>query len=136
MESSTTFCCWLCKSKPVYMCASIPYGGYVPGQTITVSVDINNESSTDFDDVKISLKKFIRYNSQVPCMKTKEEVLTEAEVRYGSIKKTSRNNFMQHLIIPPVPPTNLNYCRVLNVTYEVQIKCKGANFSSDPIVRL
>ncbi|KAG5679988.1 hypothetical protein PVAND_009522 [Polypedilum vanderplanki] len=136
MEFSKTFCCWCCKSKPIFIAASIERGGFVPGQIINVSVDINNESNYDFEDVKVSLKKIIRYNSQVPTLKSMEEILTEAEIRHGQIKKYSKHNFIQQLTIPPVPPTNLNYCRVLNVTYEVHVKCKGPTFSVDPFVKL
>lgn len=136
MEFSKTFCCWCCRTKPVFISASLERGGFVPGQIINVSVDINNESSYDFEDVKISLKKVIRYNSQVPTMKTKEEVMTEAEIRHGQVKRYSKHNFIQQLTIPPVPPSNINYCRVLNVTYEVQVKCKGPTFSIDPLIKL
>jgi hypothetical protein len=136
MEFSKTFYCWCCKTKPVFVAASIPVAGYVPGQTINVSIDINNESSVDFEDVKISLKKYIRYNSQVPTMKTLEEILTETEIRHGQMQKKSKKNFIQPLVIPPVPPTNTSYCRVLNVTYEVHVKCKGPTFSTDPLIRL
>ncbi len=32
METSKTFCCGILRSKPIFMMASIPMGGYVPGE--------------------------------------------------------------------------------------------------------
>jgi hypothetical protein len=110
--------------------------GYVPGQYIHVFIDINNESRVDIEDVKVTLKKFIRYNSQMPRMKTKEEVITESEIRCGGLKKGQKVNYNQRLPIPPIPPTNANYCRVLNVSYEVQIKCKVSTLSNSPLIRM
>lgn len=109
-------------------------GGYVPGQAINVGVEINNESRIDIEDVRVSLKKIVRYNAQIPHSRTKEERTTEAEIRCGGLKRRSKIAYTQQLYIPAVPPTNLNYCRVLNVCYEVQVKCKVSGMSFSPVV--
>lgn len=136
METMKTFCCAFCRSRPLFLAASIPMGGYVPGQAINVNVEINNESNVDIDDVKVSLKKIIRYNAQIPSTMTKEDVITEVEVHSGGIKRRSKDTFNQQLFIPAVPPSNANYCRVLNVSYEVQVKCKVSGLSQGPVVKL
>ena len=136
MEIVDTFYCGLCKTAPLFLAASIPISGYVAGQNITVSVEINNESRIDVDDVKISLKKIIFYNSQTPSKRTKEEILTEAEIRCGGVLKRNKGKFAQKLLIPAVPPSNLNYCRVLNVSYEVHVTAKIAGVHRNPLLKL
>lgn len=136
MEILKTFYCGFCKTAPLFIAASIPMSGYVAGQNVNVSVEINNESRIDIEYVKITLKKIIFYNSQTPTTKTKEEILTETEVRCGGILKRNKGNFEQKLVIPPVPPSNLNYCRVLNVSYEIRVTAKIAGVHRNPVIKL
>lgn len=136
LEVFKTFYCWMCKTAPLYVAASIPMSGYVAGQNVNVSIEINNESSIDVEDVKVTLKKFIFYNSQTPSKKTKEEVLTEAEIRGGGVLKRNKGKFDLTLLIPPVPPSNMNYCRILNVSYEIHVTAKIAGIHKNPVIRL
>lgn len=136
LEIVNTFYCGLCKTAPLYLAASIPMSGYVAGQHIVVTVEINNESRIDVDDIKITLKKMIFYNSQTPLRKTKEEILTQAELRCGGVVKRNKGKFEQKILIPPVPPSNLNYCRVLNVSYEVHVTAKIAGVHRNPVLKL
>lgn len=136
MEIVKTFYCGFCKTAPLYMAASIPMSGYVAGQHIDVSIHLNNESRIDVEDVRISLKKIILYNSQTPSMKTKEEILSEAEIRSGGVQKRNKGQFNQRILIPPVPPSNLNYCRVLNVSYEIHVTAKISGLHKSPTIKL
>lgn len=136
METVNTFYCGLCKTAPLYLAASIPMSGFVSGQNVSVSIDINNESRVDVDDIKVSLKKIIVYNSQTPTKKSKEEILTETEIRCGGVLKRNKGKFCQKLLIPPVPPSNTNYCRVLNVAYEVRVTAKVGGVHRNPSIKL
>jgi len=49
-------------SGTLHLSASIPFSGFVAGQLISVSVDVNNQSETPVKEIKISLKKLIKYN--------------------------------------------------------------------------
>ncbi|KAJ9599747.1 hypothetical protein L9F63_026405, partial [Diploptera punctata] len=49
------FCCW--KSGPLNVVLSLPVGGYVPGQDIPVTVDIENGSDIPIREVKCTLRK-------------------------------------------------------------------------------
>lgn len=136
IELANTFYCGFCKTDPLFMAASIPMSGYVAGQNINVSVEINNESRIDVEDLKIALKKIIHYNSQTPSKRTKEEILTETEIRCGGVQKRNKGRFDQKLLIPPCPPSNQNYCRILNVSYEVHVTAKIAGVHRNPVLKL
>lgn len=109
---------------------------FVVGQNVTISIEVNNESRIDVEYIKVSLKKIIFYNSQTPTTKTKAETLTEADIRCGGVTKQNKGKFEQQLIIPPVPPSNLNYCRVLNVSYEIHVTAKISGIHQDPVLKL
>lgn len=136
MEVIKSFYCGFCKTAPLYIAASIPMSGYVAGQTIEVSLEINNQSRIEIDDVKVSLNKLIFYNSQTPRKHSKEQVLCETEIRAGKVQKQSRVKLDQKILIPPVPPSNLNYCRVLNVGYEVHVIAKVGGMHKNPVIRI
>lgn len=136
MEIMKTFYCGFCKTSPLFLAASIPMSGFVAGQGVIISVEINNESSIDVENLKISLKKIIFYNSQTPAKRTKEEILNEVEIKCGGVQKRNRKNFDQQLIIPPIPPSNMNYCRILNVAYEIHVTAKVSGAHQNLTVKL
>lgn len=140
MEVMKTFCYSICQSKPIFLSVTTPNGGYVPGQAILATIHINNESRYDIEDVKVLFNKIVRYTSHTPTVKTKEDVTTELELNSGGVKRRSHVNFTQRIFIPAVSPTNTNYCHVLNVSYELQVKCKvsviSATSSDGPSIKL
>lgn len=123
-------------SKALYVSASIPMSGYVAGQSVAISIKINNESSTDVEEVKISLKKVINYNSQTPRRKTRERIESAAEVRHAGVVGKSMGNIEALLTIAPVPPTNVAFCRVLQVFYEIHVVAKVGGIHRSPVLRL
>ncbi|CRK98591.1 CLUMA_CG012198, isoform A [Clunio marinus] len=133
-ETSKTFFLGL-GSKPLFVAAEIPMSGFVSGQLIPVSVKINNESSTDVEATRVSLKKIIHYNSLTPRRRTKERIEKVAEVIHVGVPGKSKNNVTAMLKIPPVPPTNTAYCKVIQVSYEIRIKAKIGGIHRSPGLR-
>lgn len=60
VEKSKTFgsCCTL---STITANISIPFGGYVPGQSIPVKVDLENNSGIKISNVKLTLHKVKYY---------------------------------------------------------------------------
>lgn len=123
-------------SKTLFVSAEIPSCGYVAGQSVMISIKINNESNVDVEEVKISLKKFIFYNSQSPRRKTRERVESAAEIRYPGIKGKSKGNIEAQLTIPAVPPTSIAFCSVIQVSYEIHVQSKVGGIHRSPLLRL
>lgn len=136
MEEQKSFYCGFCKTNPIYLAASIPMSGYVSGQSILVSIQINNQSSIDVESLKVSLIEIIFYNSQVPEKRTKNETITISEINCGKVNKKCSTTFDQTLNIPALPPSNMNYCRILNVAYEVWVVAKMSGFHSDSTIKI
>lgn len=136
MDTFKSFYWGFCKTKPMCMSVSIPFSGYVAGQSVNIAIEINNQSRVDIEELKVSLKKIIHYNSQTPRMRTKEEILTESEIRCGGHAAHKKGRFDQQLVIPAVPPTNISYCRVLTVSYEIHVLAKVPGIYRNPVVKL
>jgi hypothetical protein len=51
------FCCLCCESGPLTMVLSLPVTGYVPGQDIPVTIEIDNASDVCVTNVRCRLKK-------------------------------------------------------------------------------
>lgn len=137
MEINKTFCCWPCSSGPMVLTASIPQTGYVPGQAVNIRVDIRNLSSIRIDEIRFILMKIVNYHSQQPRSKCREEIIEVAEAR--NIKGVNKNESIdieQQLVIPSVPPTNVLFCRVIKIQYELVVKGSVRGMHRDPFIRL
>lgn len=123
-------------SKTLFISAEIPMSGYVAGQNVAISITVNNETTTDVEETKFQLMKIIHYNSQTPRRKIRQRVEMAAEVKNVGVPAKSKGFVQAHLIIPPVPPTNLAYCRVLQVSYEIQFVACVGGIHRNPVLRL
>lgn len=122
-------------TDPLFLKASIPFTGYVPGQTINVSVEVNNQSRTNVKEVRISLKKVIRLSSLKPRKKTKELIVSEAKIFTDSVSVSTLQSFEKKLIVPSLPPNILN-CDVIQVQYELRVKAKTSGLSRSPKLKI
>ena len=62
MEKSKNFCCLCCGSPPLTINVKLPVRGYVPGQSIPVNLNIENQSGVTIKNVKVMLKKVFSSN--------------------------------------------------------------------------
>lgn len=56
-EKEKYFCCCCCKSGPMTMVVFVPYSGFVPGQSIPVTIEVDNNTNVDIDSIKIRLDR-------------------------------------------------------------------------------
>lgn len=123
-------------SKSVYISTEIPMRGFVAGQTVPITIATNNESNIDVKEIKISLKKVIQYNSQSPRTKTRERIESSSEIRHSGVQRKSKENAVVHMIFPAVPPTNITFCSIIQVSYFIQIVAKVGGMHFSPILSL
>lgn len=123
-------------SKPLFVSAEIPMSGYVAGQTVAVSIKVNNETKTEIEEFRIALIKIIHYSSQTPRRKIRERVEPACEIKASGVPGKSKQNVEAQVIIPAVPPTNIAFCRVLQVSYEIHIVAEVSGFHRNPVLRL
>lgn len=129
------YCCCF-KSKPFSMSASIPFSGYVPGQTIEVTIKMNNQSNVDVEGTKISLERNTQYICQTPRKKTKFECLAVKEVFGAGVKACGMTELKMLLVVPPLAPTNLNSCRILTTCYQLKVLAKVTGAHKSPHINI
>jgi len=58
-EKEKYYCCCCCKSGPMTMIVYVPHIGYVPGQSVPITIELDNNSNVDVDSIKIKLERVI-----------------------------------------------------------------------------
>jgi hypothetical protein len=136
MEMVKTFCCGPCRSAPLSLTVQIPMSGYAPGQNIVITAEIVNSSRVAVDEIKFLLRKIVVYYSQTPRSSARQEMVDVAQNRATGVARNDSGKYLQNLLIPPLPPTNIFMCRVIHITYEVVVEAKVAGAHQNPIVRI
>lgn len=122
--------------KPLFISVEIPFSGFVSGQFIPIKINIMNDSNTDINETQICLKKIIHYNSQTPRRKTRERIESAAVAVHLGVPSKSKATLDAGLHLPPVPPTNIASCQVIQITYEVHVIAKVGGIHRSPVLRL
>ncbi|XP_023034206.1 arrestin domain-containing protein 3 isoform X2 [Drosophila willistoni] len=128
-ESQKTFGCGICLSSPLDLRLSLPQRGYVPGQTIPVSVLATNESYIRVEEIKVSLVMMVIYYSNPPCVETTTQNYVVAKKKGEGVLRNSKKQFIFDLGVPPTPPTCFDLCRILQIAYQIVVvaKVKGCH---------
>ena len=131
-----TFGCFCCSSKPLMVTIQTPISGFVPGQIIPVSIKLINESHVDVEAIKVRLVKIIEYKTTCPSTQTKTERKILQDRRTEGVKKHSKAQYDENILVPAVPPTNCTLCRIISIRYEIEIKAKTRGMHADPVANI
>uniref|UniRef100_A0A336MDB3 CSON015362 protein n=1 Tax=Culicoides sonorensis TaxID=179676 RepID=A0A336MDB3_CULSO len=123
-ETIKHFCCWPCKTGPLILTVTLPIAGFVPGQTIPISLVIDNQSRETVEEVTFKLKKIVKCFSQTPRVNSREEKGVIVMKRSGGVEKYQKKRYQHSLLIPALPPTNMNMCKIIQISYVLKIKPK------------
>ncbi|XP_069691629.1 arrestin domain-containing protein 2-like [Periplaneta americana] len=136
LEKSKYFCCCCCKSGPMNFIFHIPSKGYVPGQYIPVTVDIENGSNVKVLYVTCELLKTVTYFCASP-RSTKQECTEIAHLVFDDpVPANDSKTFTGQMRIPPVPPSMLKACSIIDLDYRLIVKAvpKGMHGSLEHCV--
>lgn len=125
-----TFCCCWCASAPLSIVVSLPVKGYLSGQTIPLLAEVDNQSNVEVEKVKFQFRKHVAFHTTAPRM-TKKEVKTIGELTIGPFNKSEQRVVRQSLDIPPLPPSNLDNCGIIDLHYDLQVVCEVAGFHTN-----
>lgn len=118
------------------MVANIPQSGYVPGQTIIVSADVTNDSSVPVEKLRFLLRQIITYSTYKPYTKMNTEVVVLQESQSAGVSEMGQGRFQSSLRVPAEPPTMLDLCKVISISYDVEVEAKITGIHLNPYVRL
>ncbi|XP_015518160.1 arrestin domain-containing protein 2 isoform X2 [Neodiprion pinetum] len=103
---------------PVFCRVSLDRGGYVPGETIGISATVSNRSKVTMKSTKASLTETIQYLCRGKVLASETREL--ASVSRGKIRPGDGEEWLnEQMYVPPLPPTNLRGCHLINILYHV-----------------
>jgi hypothetical protein len=135
MEVSKTFNCLFCASQPMIMQVMLPMSGFVAGQNVAITIIITNPTSTAVDHVELKFVKIIRYTSDFPRTKIVTDYRTiHKDMCVGSIANGIKQ-YDKQFQVPLLPPSTLNRCRVVDVSYHMHVKAKVSGCHKSPVIK-
>ncbi|XP_053668437.1 arrestin domain-containing protein 2-like [Anopheles marshallii] len=135
MEDARVFCCGFWRTKPLFVRVTVPYTGYVPGQAIPLTIDLNNQSSRIIEGVNMKLLQEITYRAEYPGSRTRREVHTIVKHIGDGVGSEALIQYKQRLVVPTVIPTcgDLN---IISVGYRLHITVRVTGCGSDPVLEI
>lgn len=110
--------------------------GYVGGENAKFFIHVNNESSSDVVATVVELVRIVNYNSDEPKFKTKTKNESLKSARFEGVAAKTTKQINAFLTIPSVAPTSDNSCRVLQVSYGINITALMSGLHSHLTVKL
>lgn len=90
----------------------------MPGETIGISATVSNRSKVTMKSTKASLTETIQYLCRGKVLASETREL--ASVFRGKIRPGEGEEWLnEQMYVPPLPPTNLRGCHLINVLYHV-----------------
>ena len=133
-SNAKTFGCLCCTSGPLSATVRIPRYGYTPGEIIPISAEIENLSNKQMHCTKALLFQDVVFRATNG---TKSSTRILQEVRKGPIDSGKSDSWDgQPLSIPPVPPTGLGGCRIMDVSYRLEFRVDPSGIGFDLVVSI
>jgi Arrestin (or S-antigen), C-terminal domain/Arrestin (or S-antigen), N-terminal domain len=139
-ETSKTFCwffiCCL-GSSPLVISVAIPYSGFVPGQTIPIFIEMNNQSHINVRSTKITLKGLHSFNFDYPSTyKQVEKYRLDYKLAVG-VKSGKSLKLEESLKVPEMlNPSNEAHCKVFQITYVIKVAAIVDDPHTTPFVHI
>jgi len=66
-----------------------------------------------------------------PNKSTKKDNITIGELVLGSVESHGTSNWTQVLKVPPLPPSNLNNCSIIDLDYDLKVSYYKRKYTLD-----
>lgn len=64
----------------------------------------------------------VTFRATTPRTDTKKEEIVVAEISKGPVEAGGTAEYQQHLDIPPLPPSNLANCHIIDLEYNLKVE--------------
>ncbi|ELU15532.1 hypothetical protein CAPTEDRAFT_219110 [Capitella teleta] len=111
-------CCCCCKSGPISCVLRLDRTGYVPGEDINLDAELSNMSRKEVAASYVTMQQIVHYHAHGISRMTSSDIF---RISGGKIK-CGDNAFYHDIIhIPPLPPSRLDGCRLIDIDYVITI---------------
>ncbi|XP_049277455.1 arrestin domain-containing protein 3-like [Anopheles funestus] len=131
LELEKTFCCFCCASGPLSVIVHVPVTGFVSGQSVPVTVECDNASNVGVDKITINLRKLLAFHVHTPRRETKRKKELVTSISMGPIEAGNSQTWQQFLMIPPLPPSNLVNCGIIDVDYDIKVIAEASGMHAN-----
>ncbi|XP_014254041.1 arrestin domain-containing protein 3-like [Cimex lectularius] len=121
-EISKYFCCCCCKSGPLTLVVCLPHKGYVPGQTVPVTVEVDNASNVQVDKMECKIFKTIKWTARIPRQDTKLDVVDLIKLQVEGVAGGGSKTTTHNLALPEMPYVNVDACSIIDITFALKVK--------------
>ncbi|XP_022097440.1 arrestin domain-containing protein 3-like [Acanthaster planci] len=134
-EDTKSVCCLCCETGPIITKASTDKAGYVPGETMYVSGSVENNSSREILHLTVRLKQLVTYVSWEGYTTRRECNIIKERAPGCGAGEVARMDWKPH-VIPSIPPTGPQGCRIMRIEYVVHFEGDVENTPFDANVYL
>ncbi|XP_075210392.1 arrestin domain-containing protein 3-like [Lycorma delicatula] len=120
-ELEKSFCCCWCKSGPLQLVIAMPYAGFVPGQSIPLTIEVDNASNVEVSNVIVELNKILKWKAREPKTLEKMESVELSKLTLEGVEANGSKSWTQMLPIPNMPPLNLDQCTIINCNFILKV---------------
>lgn len=115
-----SICCLCCTSGPVGFIFRMTRRGFVPGESIEFTVELNNQSGQQIYGMKVSLMQECNFHASGNSKKTLRPI---RQVQGPQVGPGESEIWIEKMLrIPPVPPSRLATCRLIDVQYFLKVR--------------
>ncbi|XP_059147748.1 arrestin domain-containing protein 17-like [Physella acuta] len=126
-EETIEGCC--CSSGVIQARMTLNKTGFVPGEPLNYTVDVFNQTDNDVTGLEVDLRQVVTYTGYsdsifshgLPKYHTKTNnfsLFTES----FHVKRHSEGHISQSICIPALPPSRLDGCKVIDISYFVYVR--------------
>ncbi|XP_022330212.2 arrestin domain-containing protein 3-like [Crassostrea virginica] len=119
-SNDLTLCCLCCKSGPITATLYLETIGFVPGEGIPIQVQIENRSGRKISAASVTLLMVVRYNTSKKSKTHTNQVASVCRDEWSKGKTEIWTG--ERLVIPSVPPSYLNGCDIIEISYVLELK--------------
>lgn len=117
---SKTVCCLCCESDPVFATFRLDKIAYVPGESIVFDAEIQDGTGRGINSSVVKLLMWTVY--QTPYGARNEQKREVARLVHGSVMPAGSDTWSREkLRVPPLPPSFLPNCNLIEIHYIIEL---------------
>ncbi|XP_053691033.1 arrestin domain-containing protein 17-like [Sabethes cyaneus] len=126
------FYCWICRSSPLIVTGSVKRSAFVPGDSIDLTLDVNNLSKEDVSEIIIKFQKVMRFISQIQLIEQTQILAENQMTKYETVEiqktmpvaKQSNITYEKNFLVGPLTPTENQNSKIIQIGYQFDILVK------------
>ncbi|KAL1139742.1 hypothetical protein AAG570_006720 [Ranatra chinensis] len=122
IEDEKNFCCFCCTSGPLQLVVSLPHSGYVAGQSIPLTIEVDNASNVEVDKIICKLKKEMKWIANNPRRNEKRQKDELVKLSLEGVRCNGSKSWTQQLTVPSdMPFVNFEPCSIIGIDFSLKV---------------